>query len=90
MPSRFRKDPEAVLDFAFDWSPWLDVGETINTHTITASTGLTVNSSSEAAGVVTVWLSGGTAGNSYTVECLVVTSAGRTDERSFSLKVVER
>jgi len=90
MPTRFRKDPEAVLDFAFDWSPWLSDGETITNHNITASAGLTVNSSSEADGVVTVWLSGGTASSKYRVECLIETSAGRTDERSFTVSVSER
>lgn len=90
MPTRFRKDPEAVLDYAFDWTAWLQEGETITNHTITVDVGLTLISSSEAAGVVTAWLSGGTAQTSYTVECLVETSAGRIDERSFSLSVRER
>ena len=84
------KDPSAVLDYAFDWTEWLATGETITDHTITADTGITVDSSTESDGKVTVWLSGGTAGINYKVACLITTSAGRTDERTIWIKVVDR
>lgn len=95
------KDPSAVLDYAFDWKPlthgvpcavrdWLATGETITDHTITADPGITVDSWSESDGKVTVWLSGGTAGENYKVACLIETSAGRKDERTMWIKVVER
>ena len=88
--SLYKKDPDAVLDFAFDWSSWLAESETINTYTVTVMSGLTLDSDSQADGVVTVWLSGGTAGNWYTVACRIVTSAGRTDERTMRIRVEER
>ena len=84
------KDPSAVLDYAFDWTEWLAAAETITDHTITADTGITADSSTEDAGKVIVWLSGGTAGINYKVACLVTTSAGRTDERTIWIKVVNR
>ena len=84
------KDPSAVLDWMFDWSDWLASGETITDHTITIDTGITNDSSTEDAGKVTVWLSGGTAGENYKVACLIVTSAGRTDERTIWIKVTNR
>ena len=84
------KDPSAVLDYVFDWTGWLAAGETITDHTITADTGITVDSSTESDGKVTVWLSGGTAGINYKVACLVETSAGRTDERTLWIRVVDR
>ena len=84
------KDPSAVLDYLFDWTEWLASGETIATHTITADTGITVDSSTELDGKVTVWLSGGTAGINYKVACLITTSAGRTDERTLWIRVVDR
>jgi len=88
------KDPSAVLDYVFDWTEWLATGETIaetiTDHTITADTGITVDSSAESDGKVTVWLSGGTAGINYKVACLITTTAGRTDERTIWIKVVER
>ena len=84
------KDPSAVLDYVFDWTEWLATGETITDHTITADTGITVDSWTEDDGKVTVWLSGGTAGINYKVACLITTSAGRTDERTIWIKVTDR
>ena len=84
------KDPSAVLDYVFDWTEWLATGETITDHTITADTGITVDSSTESDGKVTVWLSGGTAGQNYKVACKITTSAGRTDERTLWIRVVDR
>jgi len=84
------KDPSAVLDYVFDWTGWLATVETIADHTITADTGITVGSSAESGGKVTVWLSGGTAGINYKVACKITTSAGRTDERTLWIRVVDR
>ena len=86
----FMKDPDAVLDYAFDWSGWLTGAEVISSYTIDEDTGITVDSDLEAAGVVTVWLSGGTAGTTYALRCEIVTDAGRTDERTMIIKVMER
>lgn len=90
--SYFFKDPEAVLDYKFDWSSWLATGETISTKEITATTGITVDSSSitDTNTSVTVWLSGGTADSDYTIECKIVTSDSRTDERKIAILVRER
>ena len=87
----FKKDPDSVLDYAFDWSTyWLQSGETISSHVITVGTGLTKDSDSESDGVVTVWLSGGTAGRSYDVACRITSNLGRTDERTIKINVEER
>ena len=88
------KDPSAELDYAFNWrpdtKPWLEADETIASYIVTPDTGITLKTHSEANGKVTVWLSGGTAGENYKVACLITTSAGRTDERTIWIKVVER
>jgi len=95
------KDPAAVLDYKFDWnglangsgtSNWLAVGETISTKTITAATGITVDSSalSDTSTSVTVWLSGGIHGVDYTVACKITTSANRTDERTMTIQCRDR
>lgn len=92
MPEAFTKDPQAVLDYRFDWTPWLATPETISTHVVTVPSGLTLESSAQTDSnkSVTAWLSGGVAGKSYRVTCRVVTSQGRTDERSAIINVVER
>ena len=92
----YYKDPEAVLDFTFDWTSWLGGSETISSRTITISCSeessptLTKDSDSEASGVVTVWLSSGTAGKKYKVECKISTNESRTDERTMMVRVQER
>ncbi len=86
----FVKDPDAVLDFGFDWSSWLATGETISAATWTVPTGLTKTSQSATSTVATAWISGGTAGTSYELACKVLTSAGRTDERTMKIIVRSR
>jgi len=90
MAVTFIKDPDAVLDYYFDWTDWLDDGETISSRTVTVQSGLTKASDAESGGIVVAWLSGGTVGTTYTVACKVVTSDGRTDERSMHIKVQQR
>lgn len=86
----FLKDPESELDFAEDWNDWLGSGETISSHTVTVDSGITKESDPESGGVVTVNLSGGTAGNVYDVVMEVTTNQGRTDARRFKISVEER
>lgn len=99
------KDPNAVLDYKTDWAPltnartgaasdWLASGETITGKTVTADSGITVDSSSitDTGTSVTVWISGGTAGSEYDIGVRVTTSAtpARVDERTFRIKVAQR
>lgn len=92
MPNIFTKDPDAVLDYKFDWDSWLETGENITSRTITAASGITVDSSSitDSGKSVTVWLSDGTADANYSVACKVVTTSGRTDERTIYIRVRQR
>lgn len=53
-------------------------------------TELTRVSDSRVGGVVTAWLRGGVAGSTLAVTCQVVTTGGRTDERSFYLQIGEQ
>lgn len=89
-PSVFEKDSDAVLDFQFEWEDWLGPSETITSVTITASPGITVDSSTNTDDTVTVWLSAGTAGQPYTVACRITTNQARTDERTMTIRVVNR
>lgn len=85
------KDPSAILDYSFDWTSWLATNEAISTATITVPTGITLYQAAQiSAGVVTFWLSGGTSGNFYPIECTISTSQGRADSRSFQLTCQQR
>lgn len=90
LDTKYLKDPDAVLDWMFDWNDWLASGETITDHIITVDTGITNDSSTEDAGKVTVWLSGGTVHTEYCITCRITTSAGRTDDRSIWIQVENR
>ena len=84
------KANDAILDYVMNWTDWLSTGETITAHTVTVGTGLTKQSDSQTASAVTVWLTGGTKGVSYLVTIEIVTSQGRTDSRSFRVRVLLR
>lgn len=88
--ARWLKDPEATLDYAWDWSAWLEAGETIDDYTITVPAALTLVSDSEAAGVVTVWLSGGIDNAIYKAACRIETSLNRIDVRRIIFRMEER
>ncbi len=84
------KDSDAILDYGFDWSNWLDVGETIVESTWTVSDGLTKISDTHTETVTKVWISGGTIGNDYTIVNHIITSNGKEDERSHIIRVRSR
>jgi hypothetical protein len=85
----FYKDPDAVLDYQIDWSTWLG-SDTISTSAWTVQSGLTKGSDSKTDTTTTVWLSGGTAGQTYRVTNRIVTAGGRTDDRTFWVVVDEK
>ena len=88
--SHFIKDPDAILDYVWDWSAWLGE-DTISSHVVTADEGLTVETSTVADGRVTVWLSGGTVRRqTYPVTVSIVTAAGREDDRTSHFRIMER
>jgi hypothetical protein len=87
----YAKAPAAVLDYGWDWSEWLaEMDDTVASYTITPDDGLTLDSDYESEGIITAWLSGGTASVSYNVVCQVVTTGGRTDERTITIDVDAR
>ncbi len=92
MTDAWIKDPDATLDWEFDWTNWLSTsdGEVIVSHVITVQTGLTKVSDSATTETVTVWLSGGSVRNVYNVTCHITTSAGRQDDRTLGLTIADR
>lgn len=84
------KDPDAVLDYGFDWSDWLQAAETITASSWTVPTGITSTGDTFGDKATTIWLAAGTAGEEYKVTNHIVTSAGREDDRSHTIKVKDR
>ncbi len=85
----FTKDPDAVLDYAVDWTLWL-AGDEIATSDWTVPAGLNKVTDTKTTTKATVWVSGGQAGQSYTVTNRITTTGGRTDDRSITVKVENR
>jgi hypothetical protein len=92
------KDVEAQLAYTFDWSTWLEAGDSIATVEYTAAarrndpTPLVVESSGLADSNTDTYveLSGGQVDKTYIVTAKVTTSDGLIDRRSFRVKVVQR
>lgn len=85
-----KKDPDARLDWVWDWNEWLDEGEVIENSVFLASVGISIDNTSNTTRTATVWLSGGTAGQVYQVTNRITTSSGRIDDRSITIRVAER
>jgi hypothetical protein len=85
----FAKDPNAVLDYTIDWARWL-AGDQIATSEWLVPPGLTKVADTKTAASATVWLSGGTPSESYIVTNRITTAGGRTEDRSFTIRVEER
>ena len=84
------KDPQATLRHGINWADWLQDGETITAQSMTAPTGITVDQVTQATGVISYRIVGGTAGTDYVVTCQITTSQGRVDERSVLYRVRNR
>lgn len=90
MTTSWIKDPDAVLDYTFNWTTWLaDASDEIVSYEVFAD-GVTVDSHFRIDGQVTAWVSGGTVGATATVTNRIVTSAGRTEDRTIKLFIRDR
>jgi hypothetical protein len=97
---RYKKDPDSVMDFRVIWGSWLQSGESISSRSWESDGIYTVDSNSNEStetingtvysNIEIVWLSGGTAGSVGTVTNQIVTSAGRTVERSIEIECLEQ
>jgi methylglyoxal synthase len=84
-------DPNANLDYRWDWSEWLaEAGDTITNHTVTVTGTVALGTHSHTATTVTAWLSGGTAGENARVTARITTAQGRIDDRTIVLAVRHR
>lgn len=88
--SEYVKDPDATLDYTFDWTEKLAEDEEITEPQISVPEGMTLLYKEYTAKTVTAWLSGGVATSKPRVVCRITTSAGRVDDRSIWIKISER
>lgn len=87
----YKKDPNATLDYLFDWEAWLtEVSDTIMSVDWVLSDGLTEVSSSNTTTGATIFVSGGVLDESETITCRITTAGGRIDDRTITLKIVSR
>lgn len=86
----FIQDPQAVLDYPFDWSAYL-AGDTIQTSQFTVDSGITPESDAilDTANTV-IWLSGGTRNKRYAVTNHILTTGGREGDWTIYVLVKEQ
>lgn len=72
------KDPNARLDYVFNWKPFLG-GDTIDTSAFPSfPVGITNDGGNTTNDQVLLWLAGGTNGRAYTITNRITTVGGRT------------
>jgi len=90
------KDPNATLDYTLDWAEYTQAGDAIASAVWTSSaisgdaTPIVIGAASINNDKATVLISGGTAGNIYTITCAVTSTNNLIDRRSFRIVVKSR
>ena len=86
------KDPQAVLDYSENWTEWLAASnDTLASVSVEAESPLVVfGAATFIGGVVTAIIGGGLAGKLHRVTFTILTTSGRTDQRSIYLRGRER
>lgn len=85
------KDPDDVDYRWVSWANWLDEAETITaSEFILVSGSVVLDSDSLATPVATLWLSGGTEGETCEITNRVTTSAGRVKDQQLRIRVIGR
>lgn len=88
---KIEKSIGSTVDYSHDWSQWLSTPDTDRIISSTWSinkSGLTQTTSIYTDTLATVFLSGGVVGDSYRVTNTITTAGGRTETRTFLVKVV--
>lgn len=87
MSSPFLKDPGDRVDYLIDYADWLDGDAITGTPAWTLPAGITQYAASNTTTDATIWLSGGTHGQDYTVTNIITTTGGRIKQQSFTVQV---
>jgi len=83
------KAPNSKLDYSIDWTDWLGSGDSIATSTWDTPEGITVVEENSDASYATIWLEGGTLGESYEFNNTIISDRGRKESQSLVVVVNE-
>lgn len=90
------KDTQAQLAYTFDWSEWLDEGDSLTSveYEVAARrndpTPIVIETYGISGSDTYVELSGGQADKTYIVTCKITTTNGLIDRRAFRVQVLDR
>ncbi len=84
----FYKDSHDTLDYYVDWLTFL-AGDTISASVWIVPVGIAQLSISNTTTRATIWLSGGTIGETYQITNRITTAGGRIKDQSIYVKIVE-
>jgi hypothetical protein len=84
------KDPNAVLDYLFEWGQFLGDDEIATSTFPDFPAGITNTSTSNTEEDVRIWLTGGTKGSDYTITNRITTTGGRTMDWILVVRVYEK
>ena len=80
------KAPGATKTYGFDWTSWMSIGDTIASSAWVIDAGLTVVTEDNSTTHTSIQLSGGVAGQEYTVTNTITTATvADIEPRSFVL-----
>lgn len=85
----FQKAPGETLDYQFDWSAWL-ASDTIASSSWSVPAALITGTASNTTTTATQFIGGGQVEQDYVVTNTIVTAAGRTAVRAFTIQVRQR
>jgi hypothetical protein len=81
-----QQDPDDLLPATIDWSEFLGA-ETLTSSQWTAEEGVTISSPTRDDTTTTVWISGGTIGQTFKITNSIVTSGAREKDFSFNVRM---
>jgi hypothetical protein len=89
------KDPNAVFDYPLDFTAFLtsfgDIPDTYASHDIIINAGgIVEGTSTQSGGVIYQFISGGFAGETCSFTCRLVTTGGRTEDKTYYLRIREK
>lgn len=86
---KFDKDPSAKLDFTTDWESEISP-DTISNSIWAVPSGISMLNHTYTSYTATIWVEGGTLGEKYDCVNTIYTAAGRRDQRTSQIQIVDK